>query len=105
MFSRNLFRKVTDRERKKICIDQNGIEEENFEKRRICIGKTEGNSLKLKHLKCVKFYYGLWDDIIQNVSKKNLFMVLIQVSKIPTLFYILIFLGQKTKWFCCFLAN
>ena len=55
MFSRNRFRKITDRERKKICIDQNGIEEENFEKRRICIGKTEGNSLKLKHLKCVKF--------------------------------------------------
>ena len=55
MFSRNLFRKITDRERKKICIDQNGIEEENFEKRLICIGKTERNYLKLKHLKCVKF--------------------------------------------------
>ena len=40
-FLRNLFRKITDREKKKICIDQNGIEEENFEKRRICIGKTE----------------------------------------------------------------
>ena len=49
-----LERSLTERE-KKIFIDQNGIEEENFEKRRICIGKTERNSLKLKHLKCVKF--------------------------------------------------
>ena len=48
-----LERSLTERE-KKICIDQNGIEEENFEKKRICIGKTEGNSLKLKHLKCDK---------------------------------------------------
>ena len=86
MFSRNLFRKVTDRERKKDCIDQNGIEEENFEKWRICIGKTERNSLKLKHLKCVKFIMDFWNDIIQNVSKSKLIMVLIQVSKIPTLF-------------------
>ena len=74
MFSRNLFRKVTDRERKKICIDQNGIEEENFEKRRFYIGKTERNSLKLKHLKSVKFIMDFWNDIIQNVSKeKNIF--------------------------------
>ena len=77
MFSRNLFRKITDRERKKICIDRNGIEEENFEKRRICIGKTERNYLKLKHLKCVKFIMDFWNDIIQNVSKakKNLWFL------------------------------
>ena len=68
MFSRNLFRKITDREKKKICIDRNGIEEENFEKRWICIGKTERNYLKLKHLKCVKFIMDFWNDIIQNVS-------------------------------------
>ena len=56
---------------------------------------------KIETFKVCQIYYGLWDDIIQNVSKK-LFMVLIQVSKIPTLFYILIFLGQKTKWFTAF---
>ena len=49
---------LTERERK-ICIDQNGIVEENFEKKRICIEKAEGNSLKLKHLKCDKFVMNL----------------------------------------------
>ena len=34
--------------------------------------------------------------------KQKKFMVLIQVSKIPTLFFILMFLGQKTKWFFAF---
>ena len=86
MFSRNLFRKITDRERKKICIDRNGIEEENFEKWLICIGKTERNSFKIETFKVCQIYYGLLNDIIQNVSKSKLIMVLIQVSKIPTLF-------------------
>ena len=72
--------------RKKICIDRNGIEEENFEKWRICIGKTERNSFKIETFKVCQIYYGLLNDIIQNVSKSKLIMVLIQVSKIPTLF-------------------
>ena len=67
-----LERSLTERE-KKICIDQNGIEEENFEKRRICIGKTEWNYLKLKHLECVKFIMDFWNDIIQNGSKTKKF--------------------------------
>ena len=79
-----LERSLTERE--KICIDQNGIEEENFEKRRICIGKTEGNSLKLKHLKCVKFIMDFGMISYKMLVKSKLFMVLIRVSKIPTLF-------------------
>ena len=41
---------------------------------------------KIETFKVCQIYYGLLNDIIQNVSKSKLIMVLIQVSKIPTLF-------------------
>ena len=84
----NLFRKTTVRE-KFICIDRNGIVEENFEKRRILHRKGGENSINW-NIKMWEIYYETCNDIIQNVSKVHfLFLILMvptQVSKIPTLF-------------------
>ena len=50
LHSENLFRETTVRENFFIYIDQNGIVEENFEKRRILHRKGGENLDKLKHL-------------------------------------------------------
>ena len=76
-------------EKKFICIDRNGIVEENFEKRRILHRKGGENSINW-NIKMWEIYYETCNDIIQNVSKVHfLFLILMvptQVSKIPTLF-------------------
>ena len=86
MFSRNLFRKITDRERKKNLHRSKWDRGRKFRKETVLHRKDREKFFKIETFKVCQIYYGLLNDIIQNVYKSKLIMVLIQVSKIPTLF-------------------